>query len=104
MDPLLTGFAGQLLDLVLEFVDMGVDPVLGKIPHGVDLVYKGHVAHEIFQMVGGLRSSMGYLGAKDIADFHKKAKFVQITPAGLHESHPHNIMITKDAPNYKKSI
>lgn len=76
------------------------------VPEGIEgqIVYKGEVAHEIFQMVGGLRSSMGYLGAKNIADFHKKAKFVQITPAGLHESHPHNITITKDAPNYKKSI
>jgi len=76
------------------------------VPEGIEgqIVYKGPVAHEIFQMTGGLRSSMGYLGAKNIADFQKKAKFVQISPAGLHESHPHNIMITKDAPNYKKSV
>ena len=76
------------------------------VPEGIEgqIVYKGEVAHEIFQMIGGLRSSMGYAGAKNIADFHKKAKFVQITSAGLNESHPHSIMITKDAPNYKKSV
>ncbi len=73
------------------------------VPEGIEgqIVYKGPVAHEIFQLIGGLRSSMGYVGAKDIATFHKKAKFVQITNAGLLESHPHDVMVTKDAPNYK---
>ena len=73
------------------------------VPEGIEgqIVYKGPVAHEIFQLVGGLKSSMGYLGSKDILTYQKKAKFVQITSAGLHESHPHNIQITKDAPNYK---
>lgn len=75
------------------------------VPEGIEgqIVYKGPVAHEIFQMVGGLRSSMGYVGAPDIASFQKKAKFVQITNAGLKESHPHDVMVIKDAPNYKKS-
>jgi len=73
------------------------------VPEGIEgqIVYKGPVAHEIFQLVGGLKSSMGYLGSKDIPTYQKKAEFVQITSAGLHESHPHNIQITKDAPNYK---
>lgn len=73
------------------------------VPEGIEgqIVYKGPVAHEIFQLIGGLKSSMGYLGSKDISTFQKKAKFIQITSAGLFESHPHNIMITKDAPNYK---
>jgi len=73
------------------------------VPEGIEgqIVYKGPVAHEIFQMVGGLRSSMGYLGAKNIAEFQKRAKFVQISNAGLIESHPHTVMVTKDAPNYK---
>lgn len=73
------------------------------VPEGIEgqIVYKGEVAHEIFQMVGGLKSSMGYLGAKDIPTFQKKAKFVQISPAALHESHPHTVIVTKDAPNYK---
>jgi len=74
------------------------------VPEGIEgqIVYKGPVAHEIFQMVGGLRSSMGYVGAKDIATFQEKAKFVRISNAGLHESHPHDVMVTKDAPNYKQ--
>lgn len=73
------------------------------VPEGIEghIVYKGPVSHEIFQLIGGLKSSMGYCGAKDIKTFQKKAKFVQITSAGLYESHPHNIVITKDAPNYK---
>lgn len=73
------------------------------VPEGIEgqIVYKGPVAHEIFQLIGGLRSSMGYVGAKDISTFHKKAKFVQITNAGLLESHPHDVIVTKDAPNYK---
>ena len=73
------------------------------VPEGIEghIVYKGPVSHEIFQLVGGLKSAMGYLGSIDIQTFQKKAKFVQITSAGLFESHPHNIIITKDAPNYK---
>lgn len=73
------------------------------VPEGIEgqIIYKGPVAHEIFQLIGGLKSSMGYVGAKDISTFHKKAKFVQITNAGLLESHPHDVMVTKDAPNYK---
>lgn len=73
------------------------------VPEGIEgqIVYRGPVAHEIFQLIGGLKSSMGYVGAKDITAFQKKAKFVQITNAGLLESHPHDVMVIKDAPNYK---
>jgi len=73
------------------------------VPEGIEgqIVYKGPVAHEIFQLVGGLKSSMGYCGSKDIPTYQKKAQFVEITSSGMHESHPHNIQITKDAPNYK---
>ncbi|MBU1017987.1 IMP dehydrogenase [Patescibacteria group bacterium] len=73
------------------------------VPEGIEgqIVYKGPVAHEIFQLVGGLRSSMGYCGSKDIPALQQKARFVEITTSGMHESHPHNIQITKDAPNYK---
>ncbi len=73
------------------------------VPEGIEgqIVYKGPVAHEIFQLTGGLRSSMGYCGSKDIPTYQKKAKFVEITSAGTMESHPHSIQITKDAPNYK---
>ena len=73
------------------------------VPEGIEgqIVYKGPVAHEIFQLIGGLRSSMGYCGSKNIPAYQSKAKFVEITSSGMHESHPHNIQITKDAPNYK---
>ncbi len=76
------------------------------VPEGIEgqIAYKGKVSDIIYQLVGGLKSSMGYLGAKDIKDYQKKAKFVQITSASLRESHPHDVKIIKDAPNYKTSV
>ena len=72
------------------------------VPEGVEgrVPYKGSVADSIFQLVGGIRSGMGYCGCQTIPLLHEKAKFVQITGAGLKESHPHDIQITKEAPNY----
>jgi IMP dehydrogenase len=55
----------------------------------------------IYQLVGGLRSGMGYVGAKNIEELRQKAKFVRITAAGLKESHVHDVIITKEAPNYR---
>jgi IMP dehydrogenase len=74
------------------------------VPEGVEgrVPYKGPLADTIFQMVGGLRAGLGYVGAENIADLQAKAKFVKITNAGLTESHPHDIYITKEAPNYTK--
>lgn len=73
------------------------------VPEGVEGVtpYVGHVGEIIYQLVGGLKSAMGYSGAKTIAEMHTKARFVRITNAGMAESHPHNIMITDEAPNYR---
>lgn len=73
------------------------------VPEGIEgrILYKGSVRGEIYQLVGGLKSSMGYQGAETIADLHKKAKFVQITSASLKESHPHDVTITREAPNYR---
>lgn len=73
------------------------------VPEGIEgkILYKGEAAREIFQLCGGVRSSLGYNGAKDISDFQKKAKFVRITDAGLKESHPHDVSILKEAPNYR---
>ena len=76
---------------------------LGKlVPEGVEgrVPYKGPLEDTIFQLVGGLRSSMGYCGAKSIDELRKKTKFIRITPAGLRENHPHDVIITKEAPNY----
>ena len=76
------------------------------VPEGVEgrVPYKGTVADTIFQLVGGIRSGMGYCGCPDIPTLHEKAKFVKITGAGLKESHPHDIYITKEAPNYSAQI
>ncbi len=72
------------------------------VPEGVEgrIPYKGPLSDTIFQLLGGLRSGMGYCGTKTIADLQKNGKFVRITGAGLKESHPHDIYITKEAPNY----
>lgn len=72
------------------------------VPEGVEgrVPYKGSVENVIFQLVGGLKASMGYCGGRNIDEFQKKAKFIRITNAGLKESHPHDIVITQEAPNY----
>ena len=62
--------------------------------------YKGPVADVIYQMVGGLRSGMGYVGCSTIDQLRSEAEFVRITTAGLRESHPHDVTITREAPNY----
>ncbi len=75
------------------------------VPEGVEgrVPYKGPLCDTIFQLVGGLRSSMGYCGTPTIPELKERGKFVRITNAGLIESHPHDISITKEAPNYSKS-
>ena len=76
------------------------------VPEGVEgrVPFKGSVADTIFQLVGGIRSGMGYCGCVDIPTLHEKSQFVRITGAGLKESHPHDIYITKEAPNYSAQI
>lgn len=76
------------------------------VPEGVEgrVPYKGPLSETIYQMMGGLRSGMGYTGCGSIEELHSKAQFVKITGAGLKESHPHDIQITKEAPNYSLSI
>ncbi|MBU0967239.1 MAG: IMP dehydrogenase [Proteobacteria bacterium] len=75
------------------------------VPEGIEgkVPYRGPICDTIYQLIGGLRSGMGYLGACDIKDLQKKAKFVRISPAGLKESHVHDVIITKEAPNYRMS-
>ena len=75
-----------------KFVPEGIE---GRVP------YKGPIVQIIHQLVGGLRSSMGYLGCATIADMHAKAEFVEITSAGMSDSHVHDVQITKEAPNYQ---
>lgn len=73
------------------------------VPEGVEgrVPYRGHLCDMCYQLIGGLRSGMGYVGARNIKDLKSKARFVKVTPAGLKESHPHDIIITKEAPNYE---
>ena len=73
------------------------------VPEGIEgrVPYKGYVSETIFQLVGGLKAGMGYCGVKNIDEMKNKARFVRITNAGLTESHPHDVNITKEAPNYR---
>lgn len=79
------------------------DDIKKLVPEGIvgRVAYKGTLSEVVFQMVGGLRAGMGYTGSKTIADL-QKAKFMKITPAGMHESHPHDIIISREAPNYSR--
>ena len=72
------------------------------VPEGIEgrVAYKGSVADMVFQMIGGIRSGMGYVGAATIQDLHDHAQFVEMSGAGLKESHPHDVQITNEAPNY----
>ncbi len=79
----------------VENVKLVPEGIEGKVP------YRGMLSAMIYQLVGGLRSGMGYLGAKTIADLRQNAKFVRITAAGLRESHVHDVIITREAPNYR---
>ncbi|WP_292043086.1 MULTISPECIES: IMP dehydrogenase [unclassified Brevundimonas] len=74
------------------------------VPEGIEgqTAYKGPIAPVIHQMVGGLRASMGYVGGANLGEFQKRARFVRITGAGLRESHVHDVMITREAPNYRQ--
>ncbi|MBQ9109351.1 MAG: IMP dehydrogenase [Oscillospiraceae bacterium] len=76
------------------------------VPEGVEgrVPYKGSLSDTIFQLQGGIKAGMGYTGCHDIGELHSKAQFVRITGAGLKESHPHDIYITKEAPNYSTQV
>ncbi len=80
------------IETEIKFVPEGIE---GKVP------YKGELSESIYQLIGGLRAGMGYTGCKNIEELKTKAKFVQITNAGLRESHVHDVIITKEAPNYR---
>ena len=75
------------------------------VPEGIEgrVPYKGLVLNVVNQLIGGLRQSMGYIGCKNISEMHKKSQFIEITNAGMTESHVHDVMITKEAPNYQRS-
>lgn len=79
------------------------DSVEKLVPEGIEgrVAYKGSMLAIIHQLLGGIKSSMGYTGSKDIDVMHKKAQFVRVTSAGMRESHVHDVTITKEAPNYQ---
>ena len=79
----------------------GAPPIIA-ISRGVEgrITYKGNLSDVLYQLIGGLTFGMSHAGCRTIAEMHEKAKFVQITAAALHESHPHNVQITRESPNY----
>ncbi len=85
-----------------RYFQQEIKDTLKLVPEGVEgqVAYKGPVANVVHQLVGGLRAAMGYVGAKDLAEFHGKAEFVRISGAGLRESHVHDVTITRESPNY----
>ena len=80
------------------------DDIKKLVPEGIvgRVAYKGEVSEVMYQFIGGLRAGMGYCGAADIKALQKNAKFTRITAAGVHESHPHDVHITREAPNYSR--
>jgi IMP dehydrogenase len=79
------------------------DPNAKLVPEGIEgrVASKGPLSDLTYQLVGGLRSGMGYCGAATIRELQQKARFLRISPAGLRESHVHDVIITKEAPNYR---
>jgi IMP dehydrogenase len=73
------------------------------VPEGIEgqVPYKGSLSYNIHQLVGGLRAGMGYIGCRDVAMLQSRARFMQVTAAGLREGHVHDVFITKEAPNYR---
>jgi IMP dehydrogenase len=76
------------------------------VPEGVEgqVAYKGPVSNVLHQLGGGLRAAMGYVGAKNLGEFHDKAQFVRVSSAGLRESHVHDVTITRESPNYPSRV
>jgi IMP dehydrogenase len=84
------------------FQDME-DEIQKLVPEGIEgrVPYKGLLSEAVYQMIGGLRAAMGYCGAKSIAEMKSNARFIRMTEAGLKESHPHDVQMTKEPPNYQ---
>lgn len=81
-----------------------VEEVSKLVPEGIEgqVPYRGSLANNLFHLIGGLRSGMGYVGAPNLTLLKERAKFLKITAASLKESHPHDVIITKEAPNYRQ--
>ena len=86
-----------------RYFQSAVTEVSKLVPEGIEgrVPYRGPLSQSIFQLLGGLRSGMGYCGCRTLADLREKARFVRITAMGLRESHVHDVTVTKEAPNYR---
>ena len=95
----LSAMAQGSADRYFQDVEEGLSKL---VPEGIEgrVPFKGALSEMIYQMTGGLRAAMGYTGSATIRDLQLRGKFVKITVAGLRESHPHDVTITKEAPNY----
>ena len=89
-----------------RYFQQDIKDTLKLVPEGIEgqVPYKGPVGNVVHQLVGGLRAAMGYVGAKNLGEFHQKAEFVRITGAGLRESHVHDVTITRESPNYPSRV
>ena len=99
------GAMGQSEGSADRYFQSDVTSAAKLVPEGIEgkVPYRGPLSTVIFQMIGGLRSGMGYVGAGTIPELQQKAKFVRISAAGLRESHVHDVIITKEAPNYRSA-
>jgi IMP dehydrogenase len=89
-----------------RYFQKDVSDALKLVPEGIEgqVPYKGPISPILHQMVGGLRAAMGYVGAANLLEFRTRARFIRITGAGLRESHVHDVMITREAPNYPSPV
>src|ERR1700726_516805 len=89
-----------------RYFQQDIKDTLKLVPEGIEgqVPYKGPVGNVMHQLAGGLRAAMGYVGARNLAEFHEKAQFVRITGAGLRESHVHDVTITRESPNYPGGV
>ena len=97
IDAMRSGSGDRYMQEGVEASKLVAEGIEGRVP------YKGKLSDTVYQLVGGLRAGMGYCGVATIADLKKRGRFIQITAAGLRESHPHDVVITKEAPNYRLS-
>jgi len=86
-----------------RYFQSDVDDAAKLVPEGIEgrIPYRGSLTNSIYQLAGGLRSGMGYIGAANLGELRSKARFLRVSPAGLHEGHVHDVIITKEAPNYR---
>jgi len=86
-----------------RYFQSDVDEASKLVPEGIEgrIPYRGSMTNSIYQLAGGLRSGMGYVGAANLGELRSKARFLRVSPAGLHEGHVHDVIITKEAPNYR---